>query len=191
MLFNDDKMYYKVQKKINGKWKDITSIRTKMAYPGQYGEIAPYGLSKGAYRLGIKIEKDQIARIEVDIRRAECKTSTRKSKAVRLKKRKSKEGIFTWSDKKAHWYKVVKSKKNKVKRMTLYAGCAVDKIDFTIYKKGISEPIKTVRMRGRDRIQGFVEYVSKSCPLKANGTYYIKVSKANKKTNGAYKIKVK
>ncbi len=140
MFFDNEKMYFKMQKKINGKWKDITSIRTKMAYPGQYGETAPYGLSKGTYRLGIKIEKDQIASIKVDIRRVKYKNSIKKSKAVQLKKGKGKEGIFTWNDKNAHWYKVVKSKRNKVKTLTVYAGCAVDKIDLPFTRKECRNP---------------------------------------------------
>lgn len=80
--------------------------------------MAPYGLSKGSYRLGIKIEKGQIATFDVDIRNIKYKNSTKRSKAVDIKKGKYKESIFTWEDKKAHWYKVQKSGQKKVKRLS-------------------------------------------------------------------------
>ncbi len=191
MFMTEDKLLFKVQKKVKGKWKDITSVRSKLAYSGQLGELAPYGLSKGKYRFGVKIKKGQLAWICSDIRGVKYKNAVKKSKAVQLKKSKSQEGVFTWEDKKVHWYKVIRSKKNRIKKLNLYVGCAVDKVDFTVYKKGKSKPIKKVSVRGKNRIDHFMEYVCKSYTLKDNGTYYIKVSKANKKTNGAYKIGVK
>ncbi len=185
------KMSFRLQKRIKGKWKDIASVRTKLAAIGQCGALAPYGLSKGKYRFGIKVEKGQVATFAFNIRNIKYKNSLRKSKAVVLKKGKNKKGLFTWKDKKAHWYRVVKSNKNKVKKLTMYAGGAIDKFQFTIYKEGIKNPLKIVKIRGRTRVLSFIEYNSKSYALKENGTYYIKVSKANKKTNGAYKIGVK
>ncbi len=186
-----DTMYFRVQKKVGGKWKNITSVRSKLASLGQCGRTAPYGLSKGNYRFGIKVKKGQIAYIDVDIRNIKHKNSTKKSKALMIKKGKNKKGVFTWEDTKAHWYKVVKSNKNKVKKLTVYAGGAADKFQFTIFKEGVLKPLKKIKIRGKNRTFHFLEYTSKSFSLKDNGTYYIKVSKANKKTNGAYKISVK
>ncbi len=186
-----DRLYFKVQKKIKGKWKNIVSVRNKRASYGQISEMAPYGFSKGKYRLGVKAQAGQIACIMPDIRVVNLKNPTKKRKAAALKKGKEKKGIFVWEDKKAHWYKVVKTKKNKVKRLEMHVSAATDKTNFVIYKKGTSKSLKTFNIRGRERTFCFLEYTSKSYALKENGTYYIKVSKANKKTNGAYKIGVK
>lgn len=191
MFLEGDIIYCKVQKKIKGKWKDIVTVRSKRAYCGQLGIMAPYGFSKGKYRLGIKAEKGQITRFALISSNVDLKNSTQKSKAAVLKKGKEKEGIFVWEDKKAHWYKIVKSNKNQAKKLQLQVSAATDKTSFTIYKKGISKPLKKVSIRGRERPLQFMEYISKTYALKNNGTYYIKVSKRNKKTNGAYKIGVK
>lgn len=186
-----DTMYFKVQKKVAGKWKDVTPVRSKLASLGQCGKTAPYGLSKGTYRFGIKIKKGQVAFIDVDIRSVKCNSSTKKDKASVVKKGKYKEGIFTWTDNKAHWYKIQKSSKKNVKRLTVYAGGAAGKVKFSIYKEGKVKPLKTIKIEGKNRIRDFVQYTSRNYILKDNGTYYIKVTKANKKTNGAYKIGVK
>ncbi len=190
-LGGGDRVYCKVQKKIKGKWKDIVSVRSKRASGGQLGIMAPYGLSKGRYRLGIKAQKGQITRFALVRTAAGAKNPTKKSRAAVLDKGKEKDGVFMWEDKKAHWYKVVKSRKNRVKKLQMKVSAATDKINYTIYKKGISKPVKKVGIRGRERPLQFIEYKSKTYVLKDNGTYYIKVGKANKKTNGAYKIGVK
>lgn len=183
-----DRLYFKVQKKIKGEWKDIVSVRSKRASYGQISEMAPYGLSKGKYRLGVKARVGQISFIAPDIREENLNNPTKKSKAVALKKGKEKKGIFVWEDKKAHWYKVIKTKNNKVKKLKMQVSAATDKINFVIYKKGVS---KSFKIKGKERTFRFLEYTSKSFNLKDNGTYYIKVSKANKKTNGGYKLSVK
>lgn len=191
MFLEGDSIYCKVQKKIKGKWKDIVTVRSKNAYCGQLGIMAPYGFSKGKYRLGIKAEKGQITCFSLISSNVDLKNSTKKSKANILKKGREKEGVFVWEDKKAHWYKIVKSQKNRVRKLQLQVSAATDKTSFAIYKKGISRPLKIVSIRGRERPLQFLEYKSKTYELKNNGTYYIKVRKGNKKTNGAYKIGIK
>lgn len=187
-----DTMYFKVQKKVAGKWKDITSVQSKLGSLGQCGNTAPYGLSAGKYRYGVKLKKKQFAYINVDIRKANYKSAVSKNKALSLKKGKAKNGLLTWNDKKSHWYKISKTDKNKVKKLTMYAGGAIDKTRFTIYKKGAARPLKIVDIRSKVRTNfSFLTYVSKTYTLEENGTYYIKVSKAKKKTNGAYKLQVK
>lgn len=83
-----------------------------------------------------------------------------------------------------------RSKKNKVRAIRLYAG-SLDNITFTIYKSGKKTAEKQWRFHAVQSGGKAVKYKSKKYVLKDNGTYYIKVSKANKKTNGAYKIGVK
>lgn len=188
---NTGDMQFKIQKQIKGTWRDITSVRKKEDYVSRLAEATPYGLSKGKYRLGIKMKKTQSACIYLRTRSMKFKKATKKSGAVGLKKKREKEGMLVWGDKKAHWYTVVKTKKNRVKTITMSAGGVIDKTDFTIYKKGTSRPVKKISIRGKMPMDDFVKYVSKTYKLNDNGIYYIKVSKADKKTNGAYKIGVK
>ncbi len=186
-----DKILFKVQKKIGKKWKDITHVRTMKAYESNLGPVAPYALSKGKYRLGIKTTEYQMARIIVDIRKANNKVSLKKKKALLIKKGRPKSNVLTWEDRKAHWYKVVK-KGNTIKKIILYAGCGRDKVRFTIYKKGQKQPFRKNVLKGKMHTNfEFITYASKKITLKDSGTYYIKVSKADKKTNGGYKIRVK
>ncbi len=188
-LDREDVAHFKVQKKVKGKWRNITSERKRYANYQHNGNFL-YGFSKGKYRLGIKVKKGQIARISLHMRNVKYKNTTDKDKAPLIKKGKKKEGMFVWEDTKAHWYKVVKTSKNKVKKLEVQTGTAKDKTTFTIYKEGQKTPLKKMCFRGHDRAW-FGYYRSKTYTLKDNGTYYIKVSKANKKTNGAYKIGVK
>ena len=52
---------------------------------------------------------------------------------------------------------------------------------FTIYKKGKKTPIKTIKVKTNESI-GVVNLP------KGKGTYYVKVNKLTKKTNGTYTI---
>lgn len=186
----EDKAYFRVQKKIKGKWKNITSVRKSYANYQHEGNSL-YGFSKGKYRLGVKAKKGQIVAI-CAIRTCDMndKKAVKKSRALLIKKGKKKEGMFVWENTKAHWYKVVKTSKNKVKKIELQTGTVTDKTRFTIYKEGQKAPLKKLCFQGRDRA-GFKDYRSKIYTLNDEGIYYIKVSKANKKTNGGYRIRVK
>ncbi len=186
----DSNVYFKIQKRISGKWTDITCQRKVKAVTFLTEPYNAVGLSKGKYRLGIKTSKEQMAWIEMALRNVKFRSSKKKSKAVAIRKGKEKAGILTWEDKKSHWYKVQRTSKNKIKAIYMYGG-SLDDMVFTIYKEGKTDALRKWKIHADNESEKFIRYKRKRYVLKANGTYYIKVSKANKKTNGAYKIKVK
>lgn len=186
----DSSVYFKIQKKISGKWKDITYVRKVKAVTYLTEPYNAFGLSKGKYRLGIKTSKEQMAWMKMTVRGIKVRISQKKNKAITVKKGKQREGIFTWKDKKAHWYKVKKTRKNKTNAICVYGG-SLDDIIFTIYKENKVNALKTWKFHADKESEKFIRYTRKRFTLKDNGIYYIKVTKADKKTNGGYKIGVK
>ncbi len=190
MYWGDSDILFKIQKKISGKWKDVIDARRIKAVTHVMPPLNPVGLSKGKYRLGIKTSTEQMAWLSVKICYAAQQISQKRSKAIVVKKGKNKEGLFTWEDKKAHWYKVKKTRKNKVRAVYLCAG-SLDDMTFTIYKGGKTSPEKRWTFHADKADSDSIKYKKKKYTLKENGSYYIKVTKADKKTNGGYKIEVK
>lgn len=190
MYWGDSSIRFTIQKKVSGKWKNIIGTRRVRAVTHAQEPFNPIGLSKGKYRLGIKTSKEQMAAFYMKLCNVTYRPSQRKSKGITVKKGKQKEGIFTWEDKKAHWFKVKKTNKNRVHVINLHVG-SLDDMTFTIYKddKMFAEGQWTFHADKSDETS--VKYKRKRYVLKGNGTYYIKVSKAGKQTNGAYKIGVR
>lgn len=190
MYWGDSSIRFTIQKKLSGKWKNIIDSRRVKAVTYAEEPFNPIGLSKGKYRLGIKTSKEQMAAFHMKLCNVTFRPAQKKRKASVVKKGNSKEGVFTWEDKKAHWFKVKKTRKNKIKTISLYNG-SLDDIVFTIYRQGKTDALIVWKFHADKGDNTFIKYKRKRFALKENGTYYIKVSKADKKTNGAYKIGVK
>lgn len=165
---------YKIQRKENGKWRTIGSTG-KVRYTSPALDV--YGLSSGNYRLVLKAGKKQLTTVLYDKEYFKKNVSFKKSSAKKI----DTENMYTEKEKAARWYKhTVKSTKKQTK---LYfetePNCGGFK--FVIYQKGRSKAIKTVTTSVKR------EDYTVSLPKK-KATYYIKVSKATKKTNGYYSI---
>lgn len=173
---------YKVQKQEKGKW--VTIGKTRSFEPLEevleaYG-IESYGMSAGKYRLVLKASEDQVNSMGV------IKTYYNKKK-IAYKKSKAKkitaENIYTTNEKASRWYKTTVKSSKKRKNLRITTGINEGGFKFTIYQKGKKKPVKTLKVSGK-------KYdATRNVKLpKKKGTYYIKVSKCTKKTNGYYLI---
>lgn len=163
-----------LEKNIKGKWTNIGRTTIK---PNSNGEALVYGLSAGKYRLVLKNPEDQIVLVEYGRYTRKKKAAYKKSKAIKING--DVYNIYTTEEQAPRWYKTtVSSVKQKnyiyVSKDTVEGG-----FKFSIYKKGKKKAIKTIKLGKKQ--QRFL------LP-KQKGTYYIKVSKLTKKTNGAYEI---
>ena len=166
------KVTYKVQQNKKGKWTTI----------GKKGTIKPedfkpesYGLAAGNYRLVLKASKEQVSNIAFEKKYySKKKVAYKKSKAQKLMAK----NIYTTEEKAPRWYKTdVKS----TKRLQISTDVNVGGFKFEIYQNGKKKPIKTIKTSKSSS--------DKRIKLpKKKGTYYIKVSKRTKKTNGYYEI---
>lgn len=171
---------YKIQKSEKGKW--VTIGRTKTINPAKPKEsdmALGCGLSKGKYRLVLKAPKEQLNTVIYTGKSYDKKNiAYKKSKAKNI----NAKNIYTVNEKAARWYKVTVKSNKKQKKLKIITVADQGGFKFTIYQKGKKKPIKTVKTSAK--------HLQKTVKLpKKKGTYYIKVSKATKKTNGYYEIK--
>ena len=166
---------YKLQKNQNGKWSTIGSSKTFKATTSP--EVI-YALSSGTYRLVLKASKKQANSIMFEKQYvSKKKVAYKKSKAKNL----NAYNIYTTEEKAARWYKVTLKSTKKTKKIQIATVINEGGFKFSIYKKGQKKPIKTIKTSPKKE--------DKTVKLsKKAGTYYIKVSKLTKKTNGYYSI---
>ncbi len=181
---------YYLQKKVKGKWKTITKKRTVERYHLAEADPyrAPYGLAKGKYRLVSKTVKGGKYWIRPEIREGRNEGKNNKRKAKRIRNGRSVQGIFTYADKKNHWYRV---KADREIQLIFTTSMEPYGVTFTIYKNGIKKPVKTLTLKGKSgRKEWERQYKrSKKYMLEdGDGTYYIKVSRKHAKANGWYAI---
>ncbi len=106
------------------------------------------------------------------------KIAYKKSKAKNLNATE----IYTINEKAARWYKLYVTSTKKQSKLKILTVADQGGFKFTIYQSGKKKPIKTVKTS--------VKHLDKTVKLpKKKGTYYVKVSKVTKKTNGYYEIK--
>ena len=165
---------YKVQRKENGKWRTIGSTgKVKYTAPVLEG----YGLSTGTYRLALKAGKKQLTTILFDKEYVKKNVAYKKSKAKKI----DAENMYTEKEQAARWYKHTVKSTKKQTELSLETEPNCGGFKFVIYQKGRSKAIKTVKTS--------VNHEDYTVKLpKKKGTYYIKVSKTTKKTNGYYSI---
>ena len=91
------------------------------------------------------------------------------------------ENVFTTGERAARWYKIDVTSTKKQKKLELSDGVNEGGFRFDIYQKGKNKPLKTVKLSS--------ENSEKIVKLpKRKGTYYVKVTKRTKRTNGYYAI---
>lgn len=165
---------YKIQKKKKGKW--ITIGKTRKFGPEDPG-IETYGLWKGSYRLVLKSSKKQVSRVTYVKSYYKKNVAYSRSKAKKL----DAENVYTTGEKAPRWYKVDVKSTKKQKEITISTNVHEGGFKFTFYENGKKKPIKTVKTTSSS--------TERTVKLpKRKGTYYIKVSKTTKRTNGVYEI---
>ena len=179
LVENVGKTSYKIQKSEKGKWVTIGRTKTFSAMSTKESDItAAYGLAKGTYRLVLNASKEQLNTVVYERKYYSKKVAYKKSKAKKLNAKE----IYTTNERAARWYKTEVTSTKKQKKLKISTAADQGGFKFTIYQSGKKNPIKTVKTS--------VKHLDKTVKLpKKKGTYYVKVSKVTKKTNGYYEIK--
>lgn len=179
LVENVGKTSYKIQKSEKGKWVTIGRTKTFSAMSTKESDItAAYGLAKGTYRLVLNASKEQLNTIVYERKYYSKKVAYKKSKAKKLNAKE----VYTTNERAARWYKTEVTSTKKQKKLKISTAADQGGFKFTIYQSGKKKPIKTVKTS--------VKHLDKTVKLpKKKGTYYVKVSKVTKKTNGYYEIK--
>ena len=179
LVENVGKTSYKIQKSEKGKWVTIGRTKTFSAMSTKESDItAAYGLAKGTYRLVLNASKEQLNTVVYERKYYSKKVAYKKSKAKKLNAKE----VYTTNERAARWYKTEVTSTKKQKKLKISTAADQGEFKFTIYQSGKKNPIKTVKTS--------VKHLDKTVKLpKKKGTYYVKVSKVTKKTNGYYEIK--
>lgn len=179
LVENVGKTSYKIQKSEKGKWVTIGRTKTFSAMSTKESDItAAYGLAKGTYRLVLNASKEQLNTVIYERKYYSKKVAYKKSKAKKLNAKE----VYTTNERAARWYKTEVTSTKKQKKLKISTAADQGGFKFTIYQSGKKKPIKTVKTS--------VKHLDKTVKLpKKKGTYYVKVSKVTKKTNGYYEIK--
>lgn len=179
LVENVGKTSYKIQKSEKGKWVTIGRTKIFSAMSTKESDItAAYGLAKGTYRLVLNASKEQLNTVVYERKYYSKKVAYKKSKAKKLNAKE----VYTTNERAARWYKTEVTSTKKQKKLKISTAADQGGFKFTIYQSGKKNPIKTVKTS--------VKHLDKTVKLpKKKGTYYVKVSKVTKKTNGYYEIK--
>lgn len=179
LVENGGKTSYKIQKSEKGKWVTIGRTKIFSAMSTKESDItAAYGLAKGTYRLVLNASKEQLNTVVYERKYYSKKVAYKKSKAKKLNAKE----VYTTNERAARWYKTEVTSTKKQKKLKISTAADQGGFKFTIYQSGKKNPIKTVKTS--------VKHLDKTVKLpKKKGTYYVKVSKVTKKTNGYYEIK--
>lgn len=179
LVENVGKTSYKIQKSEKGKWVTIGRTKTFSAMSTKESDItAAYGLAKGTYRLVLNASKEQLNTVVYERKYYSKKVAYKKSKAKKLNAKE----VYTTNERATRWYKTEVTSTKKQKKLKISTAADQGGFKFTIYQSGKKKPIKTVKTS--------VKHLDKTVKLpKKKGTYYVKVSKVTKKTNGYYEIK--
>lgn len=179
LVENVGKTSYKIQKSEKGKWVTIGRTKIFSAMSTKESDItAAYGLAKGTYRLVLNASKEQLNTVVYERKYYSKKVAYKKSKAKKLNAKE----VYTTNERAARWYKTEVTSTKKQKKLKISTAADQGGFKFIIYQSGKKKPIKTVKTS--------VKHLDKTVKLpKKKGTYYVKVSKVTKKTNGYYEIK--
>lgn len=165
-----------IQKNQSGRWKTI-GRQQKSYFSNETGTII-YGLKKGSYRIAAKADTDQGYSLCVIKTYITPKYRTKKTKAKLLKRFREQYDLYTVTEKASRWYRISVPKKRKKISIEAETYMNSGKISFTVYKKGRKKPVRAVTLSGEK---------TKRFSFKGNkGTYYIKVTKKGRQSNGSY-----
>lgn len=150
-------------------------------YVSDYSPKVTFGVKKGTYYIKAKnnTNPDGIYQIKYTNKRIKEKSGKKKSRAVLLKKKRTKKGTIVAGEKRTDWYKFRVTKRKTV-RITM-KGATNDELKVAVYKGGRNIGRGTLyESRGGVRL--------KSLGKLSKGTYYIKVYRGNKKSSGWYSL---
>lgn len=171
--------YAYIEKKEKGVWKRLDN--TVKIEPASYDDDFIHGLQKGEYRLLIKAPKTQLNAVSFTKSSKSKNIAYKKSKAKSISLNKEISNIYTTGEKAERWYKVKVTSSKKKRRLEFGEDTVSGGYKFTIYKAGSKKVFKTIKVTQ--------EASGKMVTLpKKKGTYYFKISKLTKKTNGVYEI---
>ena len=171
--------YAYIEKKEKGVWKRLDN--TVKIEPASYDDDFIHGLQKGEYRLLIKAPKTQLNAVSFTKSSKSKNVAYKKSKAKKIKLDGQTSNIYTTGEKTSRWYKISITSTKKKRILNLGKNTVSGGYKFTIYKKGKKKAIKTIKVTGNANAK-----IAKM--PKKKGTYYIRISKLTKKTNGTYEI---
>ncbi|MBR9961534.1 MULTISPECIES: hypothetical protein [unclassified Anaerostipes] len=173
-----------VQKYVKGNWINIGYKKTIKPRTDDYIDINKYvinGLQAGKYRVALNTQKGQVYCLSYGISKMNKNVAYTRSKAKKIKKDSYVQNIYTQGETASRWYKFTRKASDKVNVLNITKATNGGGFKFTIYKKGKKKPIKTIKVKTNESI-GVVNLP------KGKGTYYVKVNKLTKKTNGTYTI---
>jgi hypothetical protein len=149
------------------------------------------GLAKGTYYIGLSSGSDSYYSIEYKFTSIADKSGSKKSDAAAITLGKASKGLVLTTDKtsKEDWYKVTLKKDQSV-TVTL-TGEVSGSVTLSFYDAD-SDLFGKLYVDEYTTEDSAVPYVEKNKSKKLpKGTYYIKVTKADKSTSGSYTIKLK
>lgn len=145
---------------------------------------AVYGVKKGkTYLIRVNSSKnyDGYCAFMAKCTKVSEKSGKKKSKAVTIKKKKTKKGTIEAGSSQADWYKFKLTKKKKV---IISLKCAAnEKVIVSVYKGK-----KRISSRA---VSGNVKGTIRSVGKWPKGTYYIKLARGTKTSSGYYEVKWK
>lgn len=173
-----------VQKYVKGNWVDIgykKSIKPNAEDYVDADKDIVNGLQPGKYRVALKAQKGQVYAFMYGTSKVNKNVAYTRSKAKKIKKDSYVQNIYTQGETASRWYKFTRKASDKVNVLNITKATNGGGFKFTIYKKGKKKPIKTIKVK-TNASPGVVQLP------KGKGTYYVKVNKLTKKTNGTYTI---
>ena len=141
-----------------------------------------YGVTKGkTYYIKVvsSVNTKGAYTFKVTSKKITEKSGKKKSKAVTVKKKKTKKGTIQAGSAQDDWYKFKLTKSQKVK-ISLTTG-SNDALKVIVYKGGKKIGTRTIYRNSK----GYVRSLGKW----PKGTYYIQMKRANKKSSGYYTLK--
>lgn len=144
-----------------------------------------YGVKKGTtyyIRVVASYNSDGAYTLKATNSKVSEKSGKKKSKAVTIKKGKTKKGTIVAGSSQADWYKFKLTKKKTVK--IYMKGRTNDTFKITVYKGG-------KKIGSRSYFYSMSSLTLSSAGKWPKGTYYIKVQRANKTSSGWYSLKWK
>ena len=183
MYKNKGNVTAQVQNYVKGKWVNIGYKKTIKPNADDYIDAdknVTNGLQTGKYRVALKAPEGQVYALAYGTSKMNKNVAYKKSKAKKIKKDSYVQNIYTQGETAARWYKFTRTASDKQNVLSIAKETIGGGFKFTIYKAGKNKPIKTINVKTND-------YGIVSLP-KGKGTYYVKINKLTKKTNGYYVI---
>lgn len=148
-----------------------------------------FAVSKGTYYIKTRASSDGMYNVRYTFTKVSEKSGSKKAKAVNIKKNKTIKGVLTANNKsQADWYKVKLTKKQvlKITYKSLNTGGYGD------IKLQVIPANKNMKIYGDTvKLANGTSGTAKSTGKWSAGTYYLKVTKGDKKASGYYQIKWK